>query len=403
MSSPPKQNRSIGRQFAGVGMLAVSLLAAAVCLARFVDRVRIPIDFYAFWSAGQVCGTRGNPYDPLQLRPLQQAHGCTADMAIVMWNPPWTLAIVWPFGLLPIAVAYLVWLLIQAVAVFVSAVLLWRAFGGPANRWWIAGIVAFGFTPTLVLLADGQITALALLGVAGFTAAIRANRPGWAGVAASLTALKPHLLAVFGLLLILESLRDRTTRRAVVVGTLMVLAATAVATAVNTAVLGHYADAITAPSSADHRGVSDWCPPTLGWKLRSWIAPERFAVQLIPLAVGSILTVAWWFRRRRFDWITTMPGIVFGSLLIAPYGLWSYDLTLLLVPMLAVAVRISVVRPLVLLAWTLFLAFTVALYAVLASRVPQHALVFFPPLAGISCYILQRLVEARRSSGRVGL
>lgn len=396
MSSP-----SPARRVAGIALLVVTAVVALFAVVRFADRVRIPIDFYAFWAAGRLCDTGGDPYDPTQLRPVQQAHGCTADMAIVMWNPPWTLAVVWPFGLLPISVAYLLWLVVQAVAVFASAVLLWRAFGGAANRWWVAAAVAFVFTPTLVLLADGQITALAFLGVAGFTAAMRANRPGWAGAAAALTSLKPHLLALFGLVLVLEAIRDKAARKAVLVGGLTVLAAAAVASAVNPAVLGHYWDALTAPSSADHRGVSDWNPPTFGWKLRSWVAPNVFAVQLVPLAVGCVITVGWWRKQTRVNWITAMSMLTFGSLLVAPYGLWSYDLTLLLVPMLAVTVRVSAVRELAPLAGAVLLVFSAAVYAVLASRVPQHSLVAFPPLAGVGCVIIRRLVNARCQSHEV--
>jgi hypothetical protein len=89
--------------------------------------------------------------------------------------------------------------------------------------------------------------------------------------------------------------------------------------------------------------------PTVGYKLRVAAAGgvfrsdpgELFWVQFVPLAVGcGLLLPYWWLRRRAWDWAVELPRLVFASVLLAPYGAWIFDLTVLLVPVVAAWVRV---------------------------------------------------------------
>jgi hypothetical protein len=332
-----------GRRVLVAASAVATVVLAAVMLPRVdVSRVTVPIDFLAFWAAGKLNADGANPYDPVAVRAVQTDTGYDHKTAVIMWNPPWLLAATMPLGQIPVRVAFLLWMVLNTVLVVVAADLLWRGFGGPDRLRWVGWGLAVTFAPTTFIISSGQVTVPCLLGLGGFVAASRAGRPGLAGAAAALTAIKPHLLALFGLALLLDAITTRFGRRAVLAGGAVVAAATLAAMAANPAVVAQYVGAATAPGSADHQGLADWVHPTPGSYLRSAVAPESFAVQLVPLAVGAAAAVVvWWRRGRAWDWPGSVPGLVVGSLLVAPYGAWSYDLVLLLVPVLAVAARLA--------------------------------------------------------------
>ncbi len=323
---------------AGATVVVAVLLTARTAASGFP----IPIDYYQYWSTGLLCLEGENPYDPDRLRQLQESAGMMNGKAVMSWHPPWTLAVALPFGLLPLGTGCLAWVLVQAVAVFASAGLLWRAFGGSDRLRWVGWAVAAGFAPTIYLLGAAQITGLCVLGVAGFVAGMRAGRPGWAGAAAALTAIKPHLLALFGLALLLEATRDRSARRAVLAGVGVLATATLVVVAFNPAVLGQYADTFLDRHATNPYRVTDVPSPTPGWALREAVAPGSFAVSLVPLVVlSAAVAVCWWRTRRSWDWARVVPWLVLGSVLAAPYGGWLYDLVLLVIPVLAVAAKLA--------------------------------------------------------------
>src|SRR5262249_15787502 len=62
--------------------------------------VPLPLyDYVEYWSAGRLCATGHNSYSREELLDLQQQVGWTESRALMMWNPPWTLPLVMPFGI----------------------------------------------------------------------------------------------------------------------------------------------------------------------------------------------------------------------------------------------------------------------------------------------------------------
>ncbi|HEY1189664.1 MAG TPA: glycosyltransferase family 87 protein, partial [Gemmata sp.] len=187
-----------------VGGAALALTAGAVARA---PEPLMPRDFPEYWAAGRVNLRGGNPYHPAELLREQRRADPAREHAVMMWNPPPSLAVYMPLGLLGARWAALAWLGLQLAAVFVACDLLWRAYC-PTHRWG-AVLVALGFVGTWWLVAYGQNTGLVLLGLAGFLHFSNRGEPRGAGACAALTALKPHLLAVFGVLLIADALTRR--------------------------------------------------------------------------------------------------------------------------------------------------------------------------------------------------
>src|SRR3954470_6790850 len=81
-------------------LLSFSLLGiACVISAPKVSTSKPTISGYAaYWSASRLLLDGQNPYDAQKVFAMQNAAGW-APSALVMRNPPWTFALVLPFGL----------------------------------------------------------------------------------------------------------------------------------------------------------------------------------------------------------------------------------------------------------------------------------------------------------------
>ncbi len=334
----PATQSPFRRALVAVGV-GVALLAGASQLNKlFRGGLSAPVDFAAFWAAGKLTTEGANPYSGDHLRDAQAAVGLT-DLAVIAWNPPWTLTFLMPFGALDFRAAYGLWVLVHLALIAASALLLWRAFDGPKRFAWVAVLLALTFAPTVFLIGNAQLTAIVLFGVAGFVAASRANRPLLAGAALALCATKPHLIVPLGVWLLCAACGSGFARNAllgaVVTGALMCVPPTLAASHV----WADYLAAVTGPPDPRIRPLSEWKPPLIGWWARQAVPGSPFWVQWVPVVLASIAVAAWCAKRGAR--LSPVPWLIGLSLLVAPYGAWSYDLVLLLVPLLAVAARMT--------------------------------------------------------------
>jgi len=244
---------------------------------------------------------------------------------------------------MPFRTAYGLWVLLNLALVVLSADLLWRGFGGQSRLRSVPILVALSFGPTVFLIGSGQITAFVLFGLAGFLFFARKDQPFYAGICVAFTAIKPHLLPLFAVWLLLEATRSAFGRWVVFGGLLVGVFMSVPPGLSNPALWKQYLDATTGPSSADHRHVSEWTPPLIGWWIRQAVPGQPFAVQWLPTVIAVPVFVLWWFARRSQppQWEARLPWIVRASLVVAPYGAYAYDLVLLLVPVLATAVHLT--------------------------------------------------------------
>ena len=82
-----------------------------------------------------------------------------------MWNPPGTLFFIAPLGLLDYNTAQFLWFVIHFMIIFVCARVLWQTYGGAPRRTWWPLLSALTFAPTYLMLLQGQIGGLILLGL----------------------------------------------------------------------------------------------------------------------------------------------------------------------------------------------------------------------------------------------
>jgi hypothetical protein len=384
------------RRLVGWGVRAA---VAAVFLwqcARLTDPALLrPSDFVEYWSAGRLNLAGGNPYGAAELFALQRDYGCPNDRPVTMYNPPWALPFVMPFGALDYGVARLAWLLLSLGLVLVCAGAAWRLLGGPAERRWLAWALALAFFPTLIALRMGQIAPLMLAGLVGFLYFLRRG-PDWAAGLALLPALvKPQLFYLVGLALLLWAVRER--RWAVLGGAAAGLAvATGLALAPNPHVLGQYADLMT------HHPPAECLSPTLGAVLRTAFGREHFWLQFLPPLAGVAWLIPHWLRRRRdWDWQEQLPLLVLVSLLTTSYGAWAFDLVLLLLPVLGTAAALCRAgrRPLALTALAAYLALNALALGLNLLGVDGFWFLWLTPAALAGYLFLGRALTAERAAG----
>ena len=163
-----------------------------------------------------------------------------------------------------------------------------------------------------------------------------------------------------------------------------------------------YVDAVARPSSADHHHLVRWTPPLVGWWLRTATPGQPFWVQWLPFAVAVVGFATWWAtsarRERPRPETAVIPVLVGLSLFVAPYGAWEFDLVLLLVPVLAVAVKLASQPAAVPIAigvtWLAFV--NAAMLAMMLQHASSEWYVWVTPAVLSGCLVAVRLADCCR-------
>jgi hypothetical protein len=326
----PKHSRKLLRQV----LLWTLLLACLGFLAVLLPGLSTPTqlaadDFVEYWSAARLNLTGGNPYASDQMAVLQTEVGKT-DAPLMMWNPPWTLAAIMPFGLFSYFSARVLWFLVSICLVFFCAAYIWRVYGGFPDKAWIAWLVGFLFAPTLQAIKVGQIGPVFLLGLVGFMYFEKKQKWWLAGTFAALTLIKPHLLYLFLFAILLWSWRQKNWRVPVSMA-LTIFLGLFISWVVNPSLIGQYIYAVT------HYPPSDYASATLGAVLRALFGENRFWLQFVPPAFGCLWFLVYWRRRwSSWNWHDQAVLVVLVSIATAAYG-WTFDYVVLILPMILTA------------------------------------------------------------------
>jgi hypothetical protein len=294
-------------------------------------------DFVVYWAAGRLNGWGQNPYDWEALFALERMAGRPPEEAsapLGMWNPPWTLVLFTPFGMLPYPLARSLWFLFQMSALVWSADRLWFLAGGNKAYRLLSWLLALLFGPALHALKVGQASPLLLLGAAGFLHFARQERWWAASAMVSLLFIKPHVcyLVLAGLFL-----RAILQRRWALVGGLFggpSLALLVVALTNPAALPGSLQALLNSPAR-------EQATPTLGAWLRFLLGIDQYWLQFLPSVVVFILFVRcllqW--REKEVDKEHLGQWTLF-SLLTMPYG-WTFDHVVALIALIPLAIRLG--------------------------------------------------------------
>lgn len=362
---------------AGIALAALVLVAQVRTLLKD-PTIWPPDDFIEYWAAARLALNGQNPYDPNLLLPLQQAGGRDTDEAIMMWNPPWSFAVVLPLGLFPAREAQLLWLLVNLAAIGFCGDRLWSMFGGNRENRWIGWTAAIAFLPTLFALQSGQIGPLLLLGAVLFLECERRGWPLLAGASTLLLAVKPHLAYLVWVAILMDAVIRREVR-VVIGGAAAGVAAVLIAMAFDPAILSQYADAMA------NRPPSQWVSPTLGTLLRMAFGVTLFKLQFVPMIAG-LAWFAWHWKRNAatWNWTEQLPLLLLVSFVTSPYGAWPFDMVLLLP---AVVKLIGLRRPAILAA---LVAINLACLAMNAMKTGSFPFIWVSPAVLVLYVIAMR-------------
>jgi hypothetical protein len=317
--------------------LALTLVVVFLGILPLIGRIAGSRDFVVYWATGQQLLHHANPYDPAAMSRLEHEAGFTGTGAYYMRNPPWSLPLALPLGLVSARFGALPWSAMVLALLWLSVRLLWRSVGAPGNRvhWF-----GYSFAPALLCVLMGQTSLFLLLGMALFLRLHKTN-PFWAGAGLWFCSLKPHLLLPFGVALVLWIVYTRGWR--ILLGAASALAASALLTElVDPQAWSQYA------AWAGHSGIGGEAIPCLSVALRNAIRPEAGWIAFIPSAVSCLLAaVYFWRQRQQWDWMQQGGVLTVLSLVVAPYC-WIYDQSLALPALLWGASR---TRKRWLLAW----------------------------------------------------
>jgi len=357
----------------GLAMLSTLLVLGAM---PFLPGLSGGRDYIIYWATGQQLAHHGNPYDAAIMRQYEHAAGFEGAPSLVnyMRNPPWALPLALPLGYVGARAAALPWSLLMLALLAISVRILWRMFGRPGTHLdWLG----YCFPPALLCVIMGQTSLLVLLGFVLFLR-LQRTRPFWAGAALWFCLLKPHLLAPFGVVLLVWIAASRSYR--VLAGLASALAAScALTTAIDPAAWGQYLH------WARTSGISTEFLPCMSVALRNAIDPGTAWIAFVPCALGCAWAlVHWWQRRARWDWLDHGVLVVLVSMLVAPYA-WFYDQSLALPALLYGAAKTQSRMLLAALAGIYMMVLLQPLYTK-----PESGWYVWPAVAWVGWYWLAR-------------
>ena len=391
----------LSRPLVGKVIAFILLCASVIVLFRFAPLLSAGKtsvdDFVEYWSAGRLSLKGAYTYTPGELLALERQAGWRYDDPTPMWNPPWTLPLIMPFGIFDYQTSRLLWFVVNAAILLFCASVLWRLHGGPPARTWLAALIAFTFLPTIIMLMVGQSSAVVLLGAVLFL--VWAERGAWwqAALAMLFITFKPHILFLVPLVFLFQAIGNRRWALLFLSGT-GICAALGVASMINPLIIRQYLYGM------GHNHLAEFATPTFGRALRYLIAPGKVWPQFVPMVLSVIwLCLHWWKNRFAWNWKNQMPLLAAVSVLASPYA-WPLDYVVLLLLVLPAAAWLhqrGVDRVLL-----LALVFYLAIEAATLWRL-WHAHGFFsfiwlaPSLAGW-CFLVAQLTHSDRRLDKWG-
>ena len=383
-------------------------------LWRVTSDLNVGSDFVEYWAAARLDLVGQNPYDAstmaaaqrdlasqlnqsMKLSPgiVQRYLGLQLNQPMMMYNPPWVLAMVMPVSLLPYHAALMFWLALEFAVVVVCSDACWRLYGGTRGKRPVAWLLGMLFVPTASGIAWGNISPFMLLGATAFMWAAKDGHWGRAGLSTVLLAIKPQVTYLFWPALVIWVLQERRWRL-FLTGLAAGTAATAIPIAFNPPVLVQYIQGV-----ATHPPLS-WDPAVPALALRLIFGADKTWLQFVP----SLLGLVWWAwrwhaQRATWHWEEQLPVLLLVSYATSAYG-WTSDQVIFVPALMQVAVWIlpswRTWRPI----WRSYLAANVLLLATIIIAGPGFLSVWHP-VAQLVLYLVAKKAMAHEAAANGGL
>lgn len=280
-------------------------------------------DFMIYWAATHLIRNGENPYNLELIKSIQAAQvHWKPEVHTIAWNPPFLFLFLLPFAGLPFLVAKFAWLIASILIVVTAAGMLIQVYlkeASPRTKL-IFVVFAVAFPAVITGLYMGQVTFLVFWGLVASLFLIKREKWFWAGAALLLTSIKPHIVLLAGIYLVAYMARQRR---------LQGWAGLLVSMVLGFAILLVLApDLISNMMGETSVASGRWATSTIGGLLSYWNITEaaRFLfVLLLPLPFYMAM------HPEKFSVEFSVALLTLINLPTTFYG-WSYDQTILLIP-----------------------------------------------------------------------
>jgi hypothetical protein len=321
---------------------AVLGTAVTVALAGTPDLPRpspVPVaDYVQYWAASRVTFSGGNPYDWNQLLEEERQAEPGLPTPVVMWNPPWAIAVAALPSVLPYSLSRSVWVFACSFVLVASSAYLWNYWGKRRGNAVAIGATTVLLPSSIFVLVMGQMSPVMLAGVVGFLYFERCQRFMVAGACAAVTLVKPQVVYLFWTGLVCWSWVGKNWR--FLTGVTIALAVmSAVPMLGNPRVFYDYLLAVIT------RPPDYFVTPTVGTLLRLLVGwNHAWLMAVAPLAGLAWFARHWQRNGRYWAWSTEISLILAMSVVTSPYA-WLFDQVILL-PLVLAAVYCQCGSPL---------------------------------------------------------
>ncbi|HSW48907.1 MAG TPA: glycosyltransferase family 87 protein [Bryobacteraceae bacterium] len=253
-------------------------------------------------------------YDPAQLQ-ARQEEIIGGGAGVILFNRPVLYAIILsPLSLLPYDRAFLVWLVLNSVALVGCWVWAIRSFGCQAA---VFGVL---YPPALLGVAHGQDCAILLCLATGAFVLAGRNRPLWSGALLGMGLFKFHLFLLWPLAIVVRRDWKMLTGFGLSGGAVWLAPSLAMGWSSYLRLLASHEADVLALSA--HKQISVW-----GLTANFGIVPIWWSTALAAVVVLFVLPGI-----RKAGPPGLFRGAISGSLAVAPH-LYGYDATMLLLPL----------------------------------------------------------------------
>jgi hypothetical protein len=292
-------------------------------------------DFHCFWATGRIVAGGGDPYDPQQYVPAVRTMPPTEAKALERCGqrfayPPWTGAVLAPFGALSLPVAAALWASLGVMAAVLAIYWTWLLAGLRGSSWLLVAVLVVGTESFARNFAEGQFATFTFALTAGAALSMRWSKDAAGGIATAGLSIKPHTPVGFAAAVLALAVIRRRWR----------FLGAAVAAGLGLAGLTQLLRPgwiVEFAFSATELGASISDRATI-WNLAgSW----TLAIAMIALLLAAVVML---IRPRGADDTELLGIAVAFSLVVAPYA-WDHDYVVLAIPWSMVIAHASGLRP----------------------------------------------------------
>lgn len=121
-------------------LIFVWILALALCgyeITIFKSQLSsesVGTDFIAYWASARLMIAGENPYDSNNIFTLQKSKGTAGETPLVMYNHPWALGLILPFGWDNYVLSKFLWLCFLFALLTLCADWLWHIYAGTIRK-----------------------------------------------------------------------------------------------------------------------------------------------------------------------------------------------------------------------------------------------------------------------------